>query len=213
MGSYSVTTSKHATLVANTVDTVTLGSSDVDTAYIVNIDGAAIIYADGTGTSPTVAGDDVPVVVPALAGAYAVVDVVGSAVKLISAGTPKYAVIKGGVAGGPRGFGGGSAAAGTIGTVTVASQAAGTGTKSNVSGSASSVTILAANTSRKRWSVYNDSSAILYLDTTGGTASTTSYSVQVAPGWLYEGPAPINTGLITGIWSSATGTARVVEFA
>lgn len=119
MGSYSVTTSKHATLVASTVDTVTLGSSDVDTAYIVNIDGASIIYATGDGSVPTVAGDDIPVVIPALAGAFAVVDVVGSAVKLISAGTPKYAVIKGGAAGGPRGLGGGASASGTAQTASL----------------------------------------------------------------------------------------------
>lgn len=119
MASHSVTTSKHATLVASTVDTVTLGSSDVDTAYVVNIDGAAIIYATGDGTTPTVAGDDIPVVIPALAGAYAVVDVVGSAVKLISAGTPKYAVIKGGAAGGPRGLGGGASASATAQTASL----------------------------------------------------------------------------------------------
>lgn len=212
MGSYSVTTAKHATLVANTVDTVTLGSSDVDTAYVVNIDGAAIIYATGDGTAPTVAGDDIPVVISATAGAYAVVDVTGSAVKLISAGTPKYAVLKGGVAGGPRGFGAGASGAGS-GTVITSAAAAGTGTKSNVAGSASSVTILAANTSRKRWSVFNDSAAVLYLDTTGGTASATSYTVQIPANGYFEGPAPVNTGLITGIWASATGNARVVEFA
>lgn len=211
MASYSVTASKHATLSASTVDTVTLGSSDVDTAYVVNVDGAGVIYATGDGTAPTVAGDNIPVIIPALAGAWAVVDVVGSAVKLISAGTPQYAVIKGGLAGGPRGFGAGSGGSGT--SVTLATATAGTGTKSNVSASASSVTILAANTSRKRWSVFNDSSAILYLDTTGGTASTTSYTVQIPANGYFEGPQPVNTGLITGIWSSATGTARVVEFA
>lgn len=90
---------------------------------------------------------------------------------------------------------------------------AGTGTKSNVAGSASSVTILAANTSRRKWQVFNDSTAILYLDITGGTASTTSYTSQVPPNGLYEGTLPVNTGLITGIWASATGNARVTEFA
>lgn len=90
---------------------------------------------------------------------------------------------------------------------------AGLGTKSSVAASASSVTLLAANSLRKRWSVYNDSSAILYLDTTGGTASSTSYAVQVPANGYFEGPLPVNTGLITGIWASATGNARFVEFA
>src|SRR5579859_6856713 len=68
---------------------------------------------------------------------------------------------------------------GTIdaGTQRFAQGGAATGTKSNVAGSASSVTILASNTSRKGAMVYNDSTAILYLDLSGGVASTTSYSV------------------------------------
>lgn len=98
--------------------------------------------------------------------------------------------------------------------LTPATITAGTGTKSNVaSDSTQSVTILAANSSRKRWSVYNDSTAILYLDTTGGTASSTSYVVQVPAGGYFEGPLPVNTGLITGRWAATNGNARVGEFA
>lgn len=90
---------------------------------------------------------------------------------------------------------------------------ASTGTKSNVSGSASSVTLLASNASRKQAIIYNDSTALLYLDLSGGTASSASYSVQVPPGGYFElPPQPIYTGAITGIWASATGTARVTEF-
>lgn len=87
----------------------------------------------------------------------------------------------------------------------------GSATKANVSGSASSVTILAANVGRTGAAVFNDSSAILYLDLTGGTASATSYTVQVGAGAYYEVPFH-HSGLITGIWSSATGSARVTEF-
>jgi hypothetical protein len=85
------------------------------------------------------------------------------------------------------------------------------GTKANVSASASSVTILSANSARKRWMVFNDSSVNLYLDLTGGTASTSSYSVKVAPGQLYEDTQPVVPGAVTGIWDSATGNARVTE--
>lgn len=87
----------------------------------------------------------------------------------------------------------------------------GSGTKANVSGSASSVTILAANVGRTGAAITNDSSAILYLDLTGGTASATSYTVQLAAGAYYEIPF-YYSGLITGIWASATGAARVTEF-
>jgi hypothetical protein len=59
--------------------------------------------------------------------------------------------------------------------------------------------------------VFNDSSVNLYLDLTGGTASTSSYSVKVAPGQLYEDTQPVVPGAVTGIWDSATGNARVTE--
>lgn len=84
-------------------------------------------------------------------------------------------------------------------------------TKANVASSASSVTILTANVSRIGASVWNDSSAILYLDLTGGTASATSCSVKLIADAFYEVPFGL-TGTITGIWASATGSARVTEF-
>lgn len=94
--------------------------------------------------------------------------------------------------------------------------AATTGTKSSVAGSASSVTLLAANADRAGAIITNDSSAVLYVDLSGGTASTTSYSITLggssaAPFEAYEVPFGL-TGLITGIWASATGNARVTEF-
>lgn len=93
----------------------------------------------------------------------------------------------------------------------VSQQRSSASTKANVAGSASSVTILAANTARRGASIWNDSSAILYLDLTGGTASATSCSVKLIADAFYEVPFGY-TGLITGIWASATGAARVTEF-
>lgn len=86
------------------------------------------------------------------------------------------------------------------------------GTKSNVSGSASSVTILAANSSRKKYSVVNDSTVNLYLDQTGGTASTASYSALLPPKAQIIVDGKVEGGAITGIWDSATGAARVTEW-
>lgn len=101
------------------------------------------------------------------------------------------------------------------GNLRVVVRPASAGTKANVSGSASSVTILAANTSRKSVTIVNDSTAILYLDRTGGTASSTSYT-DFLPGTVGGVPTQITindfTGLITGIWASATGAARVSEY-
>jgi hypothetical protein len=86
-----------------------------------------------------------------------------------------------------------------------------TATLSNVSGSASSVTLLASNTSRLGATIHNDSTADLYLKF-GSTASSTSYTVKLTAQALYEVPGPyIYNGIITGIWSSATGSARITE--
>lgn len=83
-------------------------------------------------------------------------------------------------------------------------------TLSNVNGSASSVTLLAANTDRRGLLLVNDSTATLYLKY-GATASTTSYSVKMEPGSYWEMPRPIYTGRIDGIWSAANGAARITE--
>jgi hypothetical protein len=85
-----------------------------------------------------------------------------------------------------------------------------TGTQTSVAGSGSSGTLLAANTSRKSASIYNDSTAILYVKF-GATASTSSYKVQLGPNEYFEFPQPCYTGIVDGIWASATGNARISE--
>ena len=87
-----------------------------------------------------------------------------------------------------------------------------TGTESNVSSSASAVTLLAANTSRLGGSFFNDSTAVLYLLCSSQTPSATLYTVQVGAGAYYELPYRY-TGIVKGIWASANGSARVTEFA
>lgn len=84
-----------------------------------------------------------------------------------------------------------------------------TPTLSNVSASASSVTVLAANSARDGATIWNDSSAILYLKL-GATASATSCTVKMVADAYYEVPYGY-TGIIDGIWASATGSARVTE--
>lgn len=89
------------------------------------------------------------------------------------------------------------------------------GTKANVTAdSTQSVTLLAENAARKKWSVFNDSTAILYLDETGGTASSTSHTVQVPAGYYYEPPGGeyVSITKITGRWSATNGSARVAEY-
>ena len=83
-------------------------------------------------------------------------------------------------------------------------------TPSNVPASASSVTILASNADRRHATFYNDSAAILYLKY-GAVATTDSFTVKLNSGAYYELTYPVYTGIIDGIWDSATGSLRVVE--
>lgn len=85
-----------------------------------------------------------------------------------------------------------------------------TPTLANVSASATSVALFAANTSAVARSVVNDSAADLYLKF-GATASATSYTAKLGPGAYYEFPAPLYNGVVHGIWTSATGSARTTE--
>jgi len=84
-----------------------------------------------------------------------------------------------------------------------------TATLTNVNSSATTVTVLASNASRKGAQIFNDSTQVLYLKF-GATASTSSYTVQLAASAYYEVPAGY-TGIIDGIWASANGAARVTE--
>ena len=94
-----------------------------------------------------------------------------------------------------------------------------TATLANVSGSASSVTLQAANTARRGLAIHNDSTAVLYVKC-GSTAAATSFTVRLAAQDHYELPLVIGrsgtqtvyAGIVTGIWDSATGSARVTEY-
>lgn len=86
-----------------------------------------------------------------------------------------------------------------------------TATLANISAATSSTTLQASNSARKGFSVHNDSSSILYVKF-GSTASATSYTVKLIADAYYELPTTsVYTGIITGIWVSATGSARVTE--
>lgn len=87
---------------------------------------------------------------------------------------------------------------------------AATSAVTSVAGSLSSVTVLSSNANRLGAYVWNDSAVALYLKL-GATASTSSFTVYMLPGAFYELPHPCYTGVIDGIWVSATGFARVTE--
>lgn len=85
-----------------------------------------------------------------------------------------------------------------------------TSSVTSVTSSATNTTILSANTGRRGAMIYNDSNQRLYIKF-GTTASTTSFTVQIAAGGYYEFPYPIWRGQVDGLWSSANGAARVTE--
>lgn len=105
----------------------------------------------------------------------------------------------------------GTVAATQSGSWIVKDSVASTSTLSNVSSSATNVTLLASNANRLGATFYNDSTQICYLKF-GATASSTSYTVQLVAGAYYElPPAHIYTGIIDGLWASANGSMRVTE--
>lgn len=84
-----------------------------------------------------------------------------------------------------------------------------TAVTSTVASSASNVTLLSANSSRRGGTIYNESTADLYIKL-GVTASLTDFTVRMIPGSYYETPYNY-TGRIDGIWVSANGNARITE--
>jgi hypothetical protein len=100
MATYTVTRSKHATLTAATVDTVTVtpagynATTAIGTHWtqvtVYNRDATNVIYLSIDGSTPTVAGDNTFVV----AAAQSVTLPFGAgALNLISSGTPAYSVV------------------------------------------------------------------------------------------------------------------------
>lgn len=106
-------------------------------------------------------------------------------------------------------------AAGTNVIGKVGIDGAATATTSTVGDSATSVTLLAANAARKGATIYNDSSANLYVKL-GATASASDFTALLlgngsGVGGYYEVPAGF-TGRIDGLWASdAGGNARATE--
>ena len=93
--------------------------------------------------------------------------------------------------------------------IPVTSATSSTSAVTSVAASVTTVNLLAINTSRKGATFYNDSASFLYLKL-GATASTTSFTVKIAPSGYYEVPSSY-TGVIDGIWVSAVGSARITQ--
>lgn len=85
-----------------------------------------------------------------------------------------------------------------------------TETLANVAASASSVTVLASNSSRRQATFFNDSTSAVYIKL-GATASTTSFTYKLFAYQTLELTNPVYQGVVDAIWDSATGSMRVTE--
>lgn len=99
----------------------------------------------------------------------------------------------------------------------VSSVAVRTPTTTSINSVASSVLILAANSSRRGLMVSNQSTSKLYLSFAGsppnGSAAAGNSFIQMDPGaFLFLDQQMIFTSAIYGVWTNANGTAQVTEF-
>ena len=93
---------------------------------------------------------------------------------------------------------------------TITPSTSGTATPTSVAASITSVSLLAANSARKGTTIWNNSTANLYVEL-GATASNSAFTARVGAGGYYEVPFTY-TGAISGIWDAANGSALVREF-
>jgi hypothetical protein len=85
-----------------------------------------------------------------------------------------------------------------------------TGTVTTVAATTVSGTLLAANTARHGFMVFNRSNKVLYLKL-AAAATITSYSTEVPSGSLYECPFMYD-GIVTGVWATGpTNDAQITE--
>ncbi len=89
---------------------------------------------------------------------------------------------------------------------------ANTGNVTTVSASATNVTLLSNNPERGGAIIFNDSASAVYVKF-GETATTSSFTYKMGAGdhLVLDAEAALYTGVIDGIWDTATGNARVTE--
>lgn len=73
------------------------------------------------------------------------------------------------------------------------------------------ITLLAANAARLGATIMNDSTKTLFVLCAPGIPSAVNNSFSVSPGMLIDVPDKY-VGIISGVWQSVNGNARVTEF-
>lgn len=86
---------------------------------------------------------------------------------------------------------------------------AATAARTSVAAAVADTALLAADPTRLAATVYNDSTALLYVGYGATAVSTTNYSVQVPAGGYLEVPREFVACVIRGYWAAANGYARI----
>jgi hypothetical protein len=114
-----------------------------------------------------------------------------------TSGTATVTLVAAGTGGGA---GGGGRVVSTVGTA---------GTPTATADSATNVTLMAANAARLALRCTNTSTATLYLKF-GAIATTSSFSVPIAPGGYYNAEWPVPTTIVDGIWATDPNTGSAI---
>lgn len=85
-----------------------------------------------------------------------------------------------------------------------------TGAQTNVSATVTAnTTLIAADSTRVGLTIFNDSTATLFLLMGAGTQSSTVFTTEIPPNGYYEVPDAMVSLRASGNWSSAAGAARI----
>lgn len=98
-------------------------------------------------------------------------------------------------------------AAGAVYTATSVAAAAALASKAY---SGSNQTLAAANTARRGLLLFNNTDGNLFVKFGATATATTSFTIKLLPGSLYEMPQPIYTGIVDGIGTSGTAGSTLV---
>ena len=83
--------------------------------------------------------------------------------------------------------------------------------QSTIAAVVASTVLLAANVNRRGATIFNDSTATLYVNFGATANATDNHVVPLESKAYYEVPFAY-TGVISGIWSAANGNAHIYEF-
>lgn len=85
-----------------------------------------------------------------------------------------------------------------------------TATLASVAASITSVVLRAANAARRQIIIVNNGTKNLFI-AFAATATTSAFTLSLGANGVYESPVNGYTGVISGIWSAANGSALITE--